>query len=290
MTRDAKIGLLLGLVFIFVIAFIINGLPGSGRRQNSNELTTHLVGPQTGSPGLAAKERKVPLALSEPWSSPPGADRFSRPAGADTAERQVRFSMPLPQVSPGAGKPEAGPATGGSVAGLRRDTPQAGAKGGPAKRVLPRFYVVREGDTLSTIAEKLYGPGSGGDGLAANVKRIFEANNGTLGSADEIYVGQKLIIPPAANAGPARGGWTEPFSGRNFVKADSIGKRHIVKGKTQPRQGRVWVVREGDSLWQIAAEQLGDGSRYKEIVRLNREKIKDEDELTTGMRLSLPAR
>ena len=27
MTSDAKIGLLLGLVFIFVIAFVINGLP-----------------------------------------------------------------------------------------------------------------------------------------------------------------------------------------------------------------------------------------------------------------------
>ena len=27
MTSDAKIGLLLGLIFIFVIAFVINGLP-----------------------------------------------------------------------------------------------------------------------------------------------------------------------------------------------------------------------------------------------------------------------
>ncbi len=33
MTSDAKIGLLLGLVFIFVIAFIINGLPNFGNRQ-----------------------------------------------------------------------------------------------------------------------------------------------------------------------------------------------------------------------------------------------------------------
>lgn len=35
MTSDAKIGLLLGLVFIFVIAFIINGLPGSARNKTA---------------------------------------------------------------------------------------------------------------------------------------------------------------------------------------------------------------------------------------------------------------
>ena len=36
MTSDAKIGLLLGLVFIFVIAFVINGLPNLRPQQ-----TTH---------------------------------------------------------------------------------------------------------------------------------------------------------------------------------------------------------------------------------------------------------
>ena len=35
MTSDAKIGLLLGLVFIFVIAFIINGLPNFGNRSQA---------------------------------------------------------------------------------------------------------------------------------------------------------------------------------------------------------------------------------------------------------------
>ncbi|MGA2094604.1 MAG: hypothetical protein ABSH16_14575 [Sedimentisphaerales bacterium] len=39
MTSDAKIGLLLGLVFIFVIAFIINGLPGFHHKDDGNKLT-----------------------------------------------------------------------------------------------------------------------------------------------------------------------------------------------------------------------------------------------------------
>ena len=40
MTSDAKVGLLLGLFFIFVIAFIINGLPRFRGETNTNELTT----------------------------------------------------------------------------------------------------------------------------------------------------------------------------------------------------------------------------------------------------------
>lgn len=44
MTSDAKIGLLLGLVFIFVIAFIINGLPNLKSPQSTQaEVTTNMV-------------------------------------------------------------------------------------------------------------------------------------------------------------------------------------------------------------------------------------------------------
>ena len=39
MTSDAKIGLLLGLVFIFIIAFVINGLPRFKSVLAENELT-----------------------------------------------------------------------------------------------------------------------------------------------------------------------------------------------------------------------------------------------------------
>jgi len=281
MTRDAKIGLLLGLVFIFVIAFIINGLPGSGRRENSNELTANLVGPQSGSPGLAVRERRVPLALNEPG---PRRSQSAEPARPYIAEQHTRFSMALPQVPPGLDEQ---PQTGGSAAKRLAEAAKQVAAEAPPKQVLPRFYVVQNGDMLSTIAVKLYGPEQGNK--LANVKGIFEANRGTLGSLDEIYVGQKLIIPPLAGA-PRGGETARAIHGPDFVEVKGIGERHTAKGKSQPRQNKVCVVRDGDSLWQIAAKRLGDGSRYKEIAKLNRDVIKDEDELMTGMRLRLPAR
>ena len=57
MTRDVKIGLLLGLAFIFMIAFVINGLPSF--RGDSNELTKTMVGPPNKQPGIGANERDL---------------------------------------------------------------------------------------------------------------------------------------------------------------------------------------------------------------------------------------
>ena len=49
-------------------------------------------------------------------------------------------------------------------------------------------------------------------------------------------------------------------------------------------------MREGDSLWRIAGEQLGNPGRYNEIVSLNKDIIEDEEQLTVGMQLRLPGR
>lgn len=68
----------------------------------------------------------------------------------------------------------------------------AGPQGqGQAKQ--PKVYEVQSGDTLSKIAREHYG-----DANAYN--RIFEANRPMLSDPDEIYPGQMLVIPEAAEA------------------------------------------------------------------------------------------
>ena len=54
-----------------------------------------------------------------------------------------------------------------------------------------------------------------------------------------------------------------------------------------PPAAREVVVGDGDSLWRIAARELGDGKRWKEIATLNG--IVDGDDLKAGARLRLPA-
>ncbi|MBN2314559.1 MAG: LysM peptidoglycan-binding domain-containing protein, partial [Sedimentisphaerales bacterium] len=49
-------------------------------------------------------------------------------------------------------------------------------------------------------------------------------------------------------------------------------------------------VKEGDSLWKIASEQLGNGSRYKEILKLNADILEDENSLSPGATLKLPTK
>ena len=53
MTSDAKIGLLLGLIFIFVVAFIINGLPNLKPQTTRAEVSTNMVSLADQSIGVA---------------------------------------------------------------------------------------------------------------------------------------------------------------------------------------------------------------------------------------------
>ena len=59
----------------------------------------------------------------------------------------------------------------------------------PKKSGIIESYTVKAGDTLSKIAEKVYGD-------AAKFNDIYEANKDVLSSADDIKVGQTLKIPP----------------------------------------------------------------------------------------------
>ena len=49
-----------------------------------------------------------------------------------------------------------------------------------------------------------------------------------------------------------------------------------------------YIIEDGDSFWKIAQEQLGDGNRYTEILKLNPE-ISENQTLTIGMKVKIPA-
>jgi protein tyrosine/serine phosphatase/S-adenosylmethionine hydrolase/LysM repeat protein len=52
---------------------------------------------------------------------------------------------------------------------------------------------------------------------------------------------------------------------------------------------KTYVVAKGDSLWSIAKKQLGNGTRYIEIYKLNKNIIKKPNMLKVGQKLVLPA-
>ncbi|MDR0670911.1 MAG: LysM peptidoglycan-binding domain-containing protein [Oscillospiraceae bacterium] len=51
---------------------------------------------------------------------------------------------------------------------------------------------------------------------------------------------------------------------------------------------KTYTVVKGDCLWNIAKKFLGDGSKYMEIYRLNKDKIKNPNLIYAGQVLTLP--
>jgi nucleoid-associated protein YgaU len=304
MTSDAKIGLLLGLTCIFIIAFVINGLPRFRSATSNNELTNSMVNPADESLGIAEKERKVQETFdwqqhfeselakdfaavtqgrSEAddvvFNSAEGIDTASAAAFNEENPDSVRFTMPLTtnaSVMEEAviEEPIAEPLV--PVVSSERARP---VREGSVKPAKPKTYVVQDGDRLSDIAKKFYGQVEGN--RLVNINRIFEANRKVLKSVDDIYIGQKLVIPPLP-ASTQSGDNRNIFSGRLFERVSSIG------GGSE--SARWYVVKDGDSLWDIAAEQLGQGTRYAEISKLNKDILTDEDSIKVGMRLRLPTK
>jgi nucleoid-associated protein YgaU len=324
MNSDAKLGLLLGLVFIFIIAFAINGLPRFRSTTNGSELTTNMVNSQDSTLGIGDNEREVQNLID--WPQPPieNPQPLNETAQMPLEDDEgVRYKMKLPETfsySPiieTAEEPE--PALFVPVEPANEETTESTLvelfdppppeqpkeekieiqKPKPKKRVSPKVYVVSDGDNLAKIAKKIYGIEEGNK--RANIMRIFELNSGLLPSPDELRIGQQLIIPPLIRSGTDRS-MTDRKEPSSFLeKFESFGRKVLQpdKPKTTPARpgntqnssgGRQYVVKEGDSLWQIAVKQLGDGSRYKEIVKLNTGTLEDENSLSIGMQLKLPTR
>ena len=321
MTSDAKIGLLLGLVFIFIIAFVINGLPRFRSTTNGSELTTNMVR-QNDPLGIGDREREVQNLID--WPEPPVEDpqpeTQTMPPSLEDDEN-VRYQIKLPEnvsYSPIVDIPdqtEPAPIESAEPAGIdpaestlvklfdppapepsKEEKIEIKQPPQPRMRVSPKVYTVSDGDNLAKIAQKIYGTEEGNK--RANIMRIFELNRGILTSPDDLQIGQKLIIPSLVISPDKKKKLETAGSGSIFETVESIGRRLLQseKPKTSPKRSKVpsggkqYVVQEGDSLWQIAAQQLGDGSRYKEIVKLNANVLEDENTLSVGTTLKLPAR
>ena len=165
MTSDAKIGLLLGLVFVVVIAFLINGLPGLiGKAANGQVVNTSITA-KSDDYGIADQAGRA-------------VDRVQNFRPLNFPSRDVVIENGDPRFS---GNP---PANGNIV---EQDIASAAVDN------TNRIYVVKPGDNLGKIARKVYGDQAGNK--HAMVNKIFRANASKLDSPDDIYVGQKLIIP-----------------------------------------------------------------------------------------------
>lgn len=62
----------------------------------------------------------------------------------------------------------------------------------------------------------------------------------------------------------------------------------LKKAVEEAANGRIHIVREGETLWDIADEYLGDGNLFELIYRANREVLKTPESIRRGQKLRIP--
>lgn len=171
--------------------------------------------------------------------------------------------------------------------------------GGTATGGSDTVYTVKAGDTLSGIAAK-YG----------TTYQALASYNG-ISNPNKISVGQKIKIPSAGSSGSTSTGGGDTvytvkagdtlsgiaakhgttyqalasYNGISNPNKISVGQKIKIPGGSSGGGTRTYTVKSGDSLWAIAAKQLGNGNRYKEIKSLNG---LSSDTIYAGQVLKLP--
>ncbi len=130
------------------------------------------------------------------------------------------------------------------------------------------IHTVVKGDTLGEISTKYYG-------TSKKVKDIQRANGNI--HPQRLSIGMELKIPPLPRTLSVASGASQ--AARPTLAASRT-------GSSKPR--RTYTVKKGDSLYKIAQRFYGDGTRYKDILRANRELLRGSDLLRPEMEIVIP--
>jgi len=124
-----------------------------------------------------------------------------------------------------------------------------------------RRYVVEGGDTLYSIARKVYNDSS-------KWRPIMDANSHLIKDKNRIQKGWTLVIPPLGAAMPPH---------RANAAAYAVDPAFT------------YTVQPGDTLASIAQKVLKNPAKAKVILALNKDRIKNPENLPAGLVLDVPA-
>lgn len=147
---------------------------------------------------------------------------------------------------------------------------------GDAPQSTARSYITREGDSFWSIAEEVYGDGR-------LFRALYKYNEPTFPKFDS--------LPSGSSVGtPTRRDLIRLFPG--FCPPDVSGQSTDNKPADTTPSSQVYVTREGDTLFEIARQRLGQASRYLEIKESNSLRLDSQvhhlTPLKAGVRLVLP--
>jgi len=269
MTSDAKIGLLLGLVFIFVIAFIINGLPNLKPQQATHADVPIVVGfPDQQGMGILGQaggedaqdanpvgdgQEPVVASPSPVDQSAPAMMQTPSPEAQVAGNQDVRYETFLP---------------GGNIAPQKSEDPQPRMDNAFARigTLLNRFTAGAQGQTTSTFDMSSEQPAA------------------TVEPQPAVQMPQ-----PRADVRPAETAARAPE--QSSPVAASPAK---TVSTPKPIVGKIYTVGEGESLSTVAKNVYGaeEGNRYVNINRIyeaNKDILKSVNEVVAGQKLVIPS-
>lgn len=281
MTRETKVGLLVGLAFIVLFGIIITEKSGTIENadpESSDGTTTRL-------PQASSLRQVLPQAK---FSSPtvrqrnePGETTVAEIPGEQILEPPLIDSLSrvpvIPMIERDRGALQRRP--------NGRDNPQT------------TFYTVKPGDTLIGIARKVYGPSH-----AEFYKHIFNANRDVLESEDAmLWIGMKLKIPPLPDVSSmASLAFDSPEANEMSPIEALLSAGTLVETidasvlsspaaiEPQISEYVIYTVRAGDTLSEISQMHLGSSRKWQLILGLNEDAIKSPTQLHPGTQIKIP--
>lgn len=280
MTRETKIGLLVGLAFIIVIGILLADYSANGAKppqaiktgtaQNVRD-SARLPASRQLDPGPLAVPDTVPVRTivigDEPRANPqqdvivrPSLDLPSRTITSDPLPPITRTQTPTFEgyAEPIAIRPEP-------------DHTDPISFDDPAPTPDTTDYVAKPGDTVIRMATKLLGANT-----KANRDALIRANPSLAAPPHRVVAGQTYKIPQA-------------FESTNPVSVSDLGPTLPPAPAPEPKATLQYTTKPGDNLWKIAVEQCGSGSLVGKIRELNKDLLKG-DIVRPNVTLTLPAK
>ena len=263
MTKETKLALIIGFALILVVGVLVSDHLSEARKARPADIGG--LAQQTGPfPPLAGATRHI----TDP------ADPYSQGRGGAPSDRGMGV---IPGGDDWAGIVDLGRAPRGELPPGGATTPT-------------QTHVVGTGETLRSLALRYIGAPEYWD-------EIQILNVDLLGpGGTDIQPGMRLRVPIAQFDTPrsrpeerAQAQQQTPQQAQQEAKREETAPRQTAP--QTPRAGEaIYVVKKNDSLWSIAASELGNGARWQELVKANADTLKNPDLLRPGMRLVIPKR
>ncbi|MEO1584493.1 MAG: LysM domain-containing protein [Planctomycetota bacterium] len=298
MTREQKLGLIAGFTVVLLFGVLLADHLSRARAEPllaSDPVDEPLVIPaletpsRLGASALPSRPRisvVSPERLVEPSVDPSGVGgavaggpavlgggRGVAAAEIDTGGLTGGLSSVFEPVLPRSGR-SAGGVSGGERVVLPGFVPvsEPGSRSDRTTAARGRTHEVRSGESLFAISARYYGNGHLWRELARH-------NAGRVGADGGVDVGVVLTIPVRARLDGAVAG-----AGVGTA-AGAVGSGGVGSGGVGSGGVKSYTVRAGDTLSEISQRLLGTTRRMDELIDLNRDLIRDADDIRVGMSL-----